>query len=68
MHTLTVFFQNFNVAFTKVIARSIVHYIAIIEKIRKIGDFKGAFAAVLTDLSKAFDYISHKFLLANFYA
>ena len=31
-----------------------------IEKLRKIRDEKGVFAAVLSDLSKAFDYIPHQ--------
>ena len=39
-----------------------------IEKIRKIRDSKGVFAAVLTDLSKVFDCISHELLLAKLHA
>ena len=36
-----------------------------IEKMGKIRDSKGVFAAVLTDLSKAFDCISHELLFAK---
>ena len=39
-----------------------------IEKIRKIRNSKGVFAAVLTDLSKDFDCISHDPLLAKLHA
>ena len=39
-----------------------------IEKIRKIRDSKEVFAAVLTDLSDAFDCISHELLLAKLHA
>ena len=39
-----------------------------IEKIRKIGDSKRIFAAVLANLSKAFDCISHELLLAKLHA
>ena len=36
-----------------------------IEKLRKIRDNKWGFAAVFTDLSKPFDCISHKLLIAK---
>ena len=39
--------------------------LAMIEKLRKIGDKKGIFAAVLTDLSKTFDCITHNLLIAK---
>ena len=36
-----------------------------IEKLRKIWDEKGVFAALLTDLSEAFDCIPHQLLIAK---
>ena len=39
-----------------------------IEKIRKIKDSEGFFAAIITDLSKAFDCISHELLLTKLHA
>ena len=42
------------------------HYLlVIIEKLKKNRDQKGAFAAVLTDLSKAFDCMPHQLLIAK---
>ena len=37
--------------------------LVMIEKLRKLRDEKGVFAAVLTNLSKAFDCISHQLLI-----
>ena len=39
--------------------------LVMIEKLRKIRDEKGVFAAVLTDLSKACDCILHQLLIAK---
>ena len=39
--------------------------LAVIEKLKKIRDKKGVFAAVLTDLSKAFDCIPYNLLIAK---
>ena len=38
------------------------------EKMSKISDYKGVFAAGLTDIFKAFDCISHEVLLAKLHA
>ena len=42
--------------------------IAMIEKARKILDKGGTFSALLTDLSKAFDWMTHDILTAKFHA
>ena len=45
------------------------HYLLhMVEQVRTIRDCKGVFAAVLTDLSEAFDCISHELLLAKLHA
>ena len=40
-------------------------FLVTVEKMKKIRDNKGVFAAVLTDLSKAFDCISHGLLISK---
>ena len=39
--------------------------ITLIEKWKKSVDNRGAFGALLTDLSKAFDYLPHELLIAK---
>ena len=39
--------------------------LVMVEKMKKIRDKKRVFAVVLTDLSKAFDYIPHGLLIAK---
>ena len=39
--------------------------LVMVDKIRKIRDNKGVFAAVLTDRSKTFDCIAHGLLIAR---
>ena len=41
------------------------YFLMMIEKLRKIRDNKEVFAAVFTDLSRAFDCISHELLIAK---
>ena len=62
MSTLMMFYQNFSAASEKVL----VLYVR--ETIRKTRDKHGVFAAVMRDLSKAFDRISHDFLVAKLHA
>ena len=64
MNILLTFSQNSNAAFGK---DSVLKHclLVMIEKLRKIRDKKRIFAAVLTDLSKAFDYISYQLLIAK---
>ena len=62
MSTLMMFYQNFSAASEKVL----VLYMR--ETIPKTRDKHGVFAAVMRDLSKAFDCISHDFLVAKLHA
>ena len=61
--TLMMFYQNFSAVSEEVLVLKTVYYM--IETIRKTRDSHGVFAAIMTDLSKAFDCISHELLIAK---
>ena len=64
MNILLIFCQNSSVAFERDFSTQ--HCLLVmIEKLRKIRDEKGVFAAVLTDLPKAFDCIPHQLLITK---
>ena len=61
------FFQNYNTDFTK----DLMHkhcLLLLIEKCREALDKRGYAGVVLTDLSKALDFIDHELLLAKLHA
>ena len=60
MNKSVIYYQNTSVVSGKVMELRIVFWL--IEKLRKIRDKNGIFAAVLTDLSKTFDCIPHNLL------
>ena len=62
MNILDDFYQSFNAVSDK---DSVLCILVMVEKMKKIRDNKGVFAAVLIDLSKAFDCIPHGLLIAK---
>ena len=62
MNILDHFYQSFNAVSDK---DSVLCILVMVEKMKKIRDNKGVFAAVLIDLSKAFDCIPHGLLIAK---
>ena len=57
------FFLNTGAAFERLIMRNIASYLWL--KIKEARDKNKAFAAVLTDLSKAFDWLKHDLFMAK---
>ena len=61
MSTLIIYFQDFNV----VLEKAVVYNAAWFQRLRKIRKFKTRKGSFPTDLSKAFDFISHYLPLAK---
>ena len=59
---LTEFSQNTNVNLGRTPQHCLLY---MVEKLKQAKDNNNVFAAVLTDLSKAFDYINHELLIAK---
>ena len=57
----TKFLLKFQCGFQKGFSTLFSFLLVMVKKLRKIRDEKGVFAAVLADLSKAFDCIPHQF-------
>ena len=64
--TLMMFYQNFTAVPKRFWCLKLSIYM--IKTMRKIRDNHGVFAAVITNFSKAFDYISHELLIAKLHA
>ena len=59
------FYQNFSAASKEVLVPKTVSYIPMIKTIRKTSDNHCVFAAVMTNVSKAFDCISDELLIVK---
>ena len=57
------FYQSFNAVSDKNSVRKCL--LGMVEKLKTIRDNKGVFAAVLADISKAFDCITHGLVIAK---